>query len=544
MFLFANNLVLGIFIPIYKLYNFNMKKVTYSFLVVLLMSIISVQDIKADGGYAIEFDIKNYVDNQMIIAYHYAEQQYIFDTLTAIKSGQFVAQGDEALDPGMYIAFFPSIGKSFEFLVNKEEQHFKLSTDSKNFISNMSVKGSVENERFFGYLNYLTSQRTVRNGMTALLEKLNKEPEVNAKKIKEIETKVKALDEVVVAFQKDITKTHPNSFTAGIININTPVEVPAEIRKSETASFYYYRAHFFDNINMTDERFLRSPMLHQKIDLYVSDKVTIPNPDSIKVAVDRLLFLSEGNEEVFKFILVRMLNEYAKSKIVCMDAVYVHLVDNYYSKGKAEWIEAEQLKKIEEDADALRPLMCGQVAPDIAMETFDVPAKSASLHGMDSKYTVLFMWDPDCGHCKKSMPDMLKFYDDYKPKGVEVFAICTKTYKGASECTEFIEEKDMKRWLNVIDPYYRSRYKQIYNVKSTPVVYILNENKEILAKRIGADQMANVMDKIIERDKRVAEEEAKKKAEGSNTDSKTEKNTIEPIIKNPKKANIRKAVKD
>jgi hypothetical protein len=65
-----------------------------------------------------------------------------------------------------------------------------------------------------------------------------------------------------------------------------------------------------------------------------------------------------------------------------------------------------------------------------------------------------------------------------------------------------------------------------------------------LAKRIGADQMANVMDKIIERDKRVAEEEAKKKAEGSNTDSKTEKNTIEPIIKNPKKANIRKAVKD
>ena len=521
-----------------------MKKVTYSFLVVLLMSIISVQDIKADGGYAIEFDIKNYVDNQMIIAYHYAEQQYIFDTLTAIKSGQFVAQGDEALDPGMYIAFFPSIGKSFEFLVNKEEQHFKLSTDSKNFISNMSVKGSVENERFFGYLNYLTSQRTARNGMTALLEKLNKEPEVNAKKIKEIETKVKALDEVVVAFQKDITKTHPNSFTAGIININTPVEVPAEIRKSEIASFYYYRAHFFDNINMTDERFLRSPMLHQKIDLYVSDKVTIPNPDSIKVAVDRLLFLSEGNEEVFKFILVRMLNEYAKSKIVCMDAVYVHLVDNYYSKGKAEWIEAEQLKKIEEDADALRPLMCGQVAPDIAMETFDVPAKSASLHGMDSKYTVLFMWDPDCGHCKKSMPDMLKFYDDYKPKGVEVFAICTKTYKGASECTEFIEEKDMKRWLNVIDPYYRSRYKQIYNVKSTPVVYILNENKEILAKRIGADQMANVMDKIIERDKRVAEEEAKKKAEGSNTDSKTEKNTIEPIIKNPKKANIRKAVKD
>jgi thiol-disulfide isomerase/thioredoxin len=256
---------------------------------------------------------------------------------------------------------------------------------------------------------------------------------------------------------------------------------------------------------MTDERFLRSPMLHGKIDLYVSDKVTVPNPDSIMVAVDRLLKLSEGNDEIFKFILVRLLNEYAKSKIVCMDAVYVHLVDNYYSKGKADWIGEEQLKKIREDADALRPLMCGRIAPNVAMETFDVPAKATSLHGIDAKYTILFMWDPDCGHCKKSMPEMVKFYDDFKSRGVEVFAICTKTYKGVSECTEFIEEKDMKRWLNVIDPYYRSRYKQIYNVKSTPVVYILDENKKILAKRIGADQLADVMDKIIERDQKIAE---------------------------------------
>jgi len=62
----------------------------------------------------------------------------------------------------------------------------------------------------------------------------------------------------------------------------------------------------------------------------------------------------------------------------------------------------------------------------------------------------------------------------------------------------------------MIDPYYRSRYKQIYNVKSTPVIYILDEKKEILAKRIGADQIGEVMDKIIERDKKLAEEKANK----------------------------------
>ena len=516
-----------------------MKKITYALWAVVLIAIFSIQATNEEQGHAIEFELKNYANTQMIIAYHFGDKQYISDTLTATTSGQFLMKGEEELDPGMYIAFFPSIGKSFEFLVNKGEQHFKLTTDTQSFIPSMQVKGSAENKRFFGYLNYLTEQRTERNGISKLLEELKKDTETNKDKIKTLEDKIKSLDEVVVAYQKNIINNYPNSFTAGIIKINTPIDVPEDIRKDDVKSFYYYKEHFFDNMNLADERFLRTPMLHPKIDLYISDKVTVPHPDSVRIAVDRILKQSEGNEEVFKFALVRLLNVYAKSKIVCMDAVYVHLVDNYYSKGKAEWIDEEQLKKIKEDADALRPLLCGKTAPDIAMQTLSLPVTSKSLHGIKSKYTVLFMWDPDCGHCKKSMPDMVKFYDDYKSKGVEVYAICTKTYKGEAECKEFIEEKDMGRWLNMIDPYYRSRYKQIYNVKSTPVVYILDENKEILAKRIGAEQMGEVMNKIIERDKKLAEEKA-----NGGTKKDIEKKTIEPIIKDPKKAKVREEVKD
>ncbi|MFK7949370.1 MAG: redoxin domain-containing protein [Saprospiraceae bacterium] len=486
-----------------------MKKIRYVLWAIAIVAIFSIQATLEEEGHAIEFEIKNYADTQMIIAYHFGDKQYISDTLTATKPGHFLLKDKEELDPGMYIAFFPTIGKSFEFLINKGEQHFKLSTDTESFIPSMQVKGSAENTRFFGYLNYLTTKRTERNGMSKLLEQLKKDEATNKSKIEELEGKVKDLDEVVVAYQKGIIDKYPSSFTARIIQINTPIDVPEEVRKDEVKSFYYYKEHFFDNIHLDDDRFLRSPMLHPKIDLYVGDKVTVPHPDSVIIAVDRILKLSEGNEEVFKFALVRLLNLYAKSKIVCMDAVYVHLVDNYYAKGKADWIDEEQLKKIKEDADALRPLLCGRIAPDISMQTLSLPVESKSLHGIKSKYTILFMWDPDCGHCKKSMPDMLKFYDDYKSKGVEVYAICTKTYKGEAECKDFIKEKDMGRWLNMIDPYYRSRYKQIYNVKSTPVVYILDEKKEILAKRIGAEQMSEVMDKIIERDKKLAEEGTK-----------------------------------
>lgn len=515
-----------------------MKKITYVLWAAVLFAIFSIQATNEDNGYAIEFEIKNYTNTEMILAYHQGDKQYILDTLTATAAGTFKATGEEELKPGMYIAFFPSIGKSFEFLINRGEQNFKLITDTQNFIPLMQVEGSPENKLFFGYLNYLTTQRTERNGMSKLLEELKKDEANNSDKIKELEEKIKTLDEVVVKYQSDLIENNPNSFTTSIIKINTPVDVPDEVRKDEVKSFYYYKKHFFDNINMTDERLVRSPMLIQKLDLYVGDKVTVPHPDSVITAVDRILALADGDAEVLRFSLAHLLNTYAKSKIVCMDAVYVHLVDNYYSKGKAEWVGEEQLKKIKEDADALRPLLCGKIAPDIAMQTLSMPVESKSLHGIKSKYTILFMWDPDCGHCKKSMPDMVSFYDDFKSKGVEVFAICTKTYKGEAECKKFIEEKDMGRWLNLIDPYYRSRYKQIYNVKSTPVVYILDEKKEILAKRIGADQISDVMNKIIERDKKLAEE-----ANGA-TKKDIEKKTIEPIIKDPSKAKVNKVSKD
>ena len=96
------------------------------------------------------------------------------------------------------------------------------------------------------------------------------------------------------------------------------------------------------------------------------------------------------------------------------------------------------------------------------------------------------------------MPDVIKFYEEYRNKGVKLYAICHKNYKDTPSCAEFIKERpEMMTWLNLNDPYFRSRYPQIYDVKSTPQVYILDENKEIISKRIGAEQLGEVMEQLM-----------------------------------------------
>jgi thiol-disulfide isomerase/thioredoxin len=82
-------------------------------------------------------------------------------------------------------------------------------------------------------------------------------------------------------------------------------------------------------------------------------------------------------------------------------------------------------------------------------------------------------WDPECGHCKKATPFVVDFYQQYKDKGVEVLSICTKTGDDISECWSTVKERGMDIFVNTADQYLRSRYKSIYDVKTTPQIFIL-----------------------------------------------------------------------
>ena len=209
----------------------------------------------------------------------------------------------------------------------------------------------------------------------------------------------------------------------------------------------------------------------------------------------------DPKSELYKYYVVHFTNKAASSKIVGMDAVYVHMVDNYYAAGKAYWAEAEQMKTMIENANKLRPILIGETAPDLQMKTRD--GKDVSLHGVKAKYTILYFWAFDCGHCKKSTPIMKEIYEEWHPKGVEFFSICTKQSK-IEKCWEYIDEKEIGDWMHVTDKYMRF-YKE-YDITSTPTIFVLDENKQIISKRIGAEQLGEMLKRFEAIDQQKLEE--------------------------------------
>ncbi|MEM7104967.1 MAG: DUF5106 domain-containing protein [Bacteroidota bacterium] len=451
-----------------------------------------------DDGYRIEIKINNFNKDTIYLGYHLGSKQYIQDTIPIdSKKNIFIAEGEEMLPGGIYLIILPPDNRYFEIFIGGEnDQHFSLETDVEDLNGNANFKGSEENIRFFEYLKYIGDNKKELEQITAK-EKAETDP-VEIKKLQ------KAMDELnngVTQYQLDMIKKYPGSLLEAVIKLTMPPDIPnptTPMTDEEEANwrYQYFKSHYFDALNFADDRLLRTPLLENKIEYYVS-KLTVGIPDSIAVSVDYILEKAAANEEVFRFCLMHFLNKYATSKIVGMDAMYVHLVDNYYAKDKAPWVTEEVLANMTKRARELRPLLIGKKAPDIKIKTFD--KSPVSLWAFESSFTILYFWDPKCGHCNKVAPDMVKFANDYKDKGVRVFSVCTKD-REIEACAEAVIEKGFTDWTNTIaientDLYYRLNYA----IKSTPVIYILDENKVILSKNIGASQLPEVMDMMIMR---------------------------------------------
>lgn len=450
-------------------------------------------------GYKITVELENYEQTEAYLAGYIGETPYIIDTVVVDK-GIVVFSGEDHLEPGVYLVVLPPDNKFIQIFVDGNNQNFSLKANYADLDKQaFSIIGSPANKLFYEYVSFLSTKGPEARDLQEKIKTAEAEGKSTDKLLDDLDT----VNKSVKAYQKQLVKDHPDSPVSTWIKFGIETDIP-EFNGSESEvqfqRYIYRKNHFFDNVNFADSSLYRNPMLPKKVDYYL-EQLTPAAPDSIIVSVDYILKKVEPVEKTFRFYLSQLLNQYAEEAqtTVGMDAVYVHIVDNYYARGKAPWLDEENLKKIKLEADRRRPTLIGRRALNVKMRKED--GSKISLYDVQSKYTVLYFWRYDCSHCKKSTPHVVEFYKKFKNKGVEVFGTCVKLKeKDMEECWKYVHEKEMEDWINVVDPGNLSKFTAKFDTRITPRIFILDKDKKILINRIGAEQLEEVMEKIIEED--------------------------------------------
>lgn len=502
-----------------------MKIRTLSVLMLLLFGLTSIH--AQNKGYHIKVKLDGYKNDTCILGYRLGSKTYVKDTVVGRdKKGYFEFKKDTVLKGGVYLILTKPENYYFEFLVPKDdEQNITIQTkpEGADFTKNLKITGSPDNKAFVDYLHFLGDMSKVSRPLSEKMQDPKTSPEEKAK----IQEELNGVNQKVEQYQKDMIAKNPNYLSSKLIQASQQPKVPQEIQGDQKNAYLYYKAHYWDGFDWGDARLIRTPVFEQKIEFY-TDKLTIQDPDSVIVGVDYILqnVSKAGNKEMFQFAAAHLLNKYAKTKVICMDKVYVHIGSKYYCEGeKPDWIDQEQLDKICENVNDLRYSLCGQQAQPIELTNI-ATGKPINLYSIKSKFVVVYFWDPTCGNCTKNSKRLVPIYEKWKGKGLEIYGICSKNIDEIDQCKKKIEDVGIK-WINTTDKSYPlAVIKKMYNVKVNPFIFLLDKDKKIMYKRLDPDQIDEILtrelgapegalqEEINKKDKEVIDKELKNQGRG------------------------------
>lgn len=460
-----------------------------------------------DGNFHLEFKVEGVDDSMLVIANYFGLKQYYYDTAFAVSKNTFVLEKD-SIPGGIYLVVMPDKGSYFELIVDGIEKRIVLETKFGSLVEDMKVIESEENKLFYKFQRTMGEKGVLAEPYRKKIARYNADSTGSKKdSLKIAQDEINKISEGVVEYKLNFIKENENTFVSKIFKTSQEPEVPenAELKGEELNEwkYLYFKNHYLDDVDFTDNRLLRTPILGQKIEYYI-EKLTLQIPDSVNKAADLMAERARPNAEVFKYVVHWITNHYEKSKIMGMDGVFVHMADNYYCvENGAPWLDSATTAKICERAETLSPLLIGKVAQNIILPDTS-ETNWFNMNEIKADLTVLVFWSPTCGHCKKAIPQLNKeVHEVYKDSGVFVYGVCTELEN--VQMKSFIKNHKLE-FLNVSDSKeinenaydYLAKglttlnslnFRTIYDIFSTPQVYVLDKDKKIIAKKLGIEQL-------------------------------------------------------
>lgn len=466
-----------------------MRTLKYILLSVLALALALPSQARKKPNYQITLTIQNGRDSMLLLGYYFAKGNRVVDTAYKDSKGRFVFSSTADTLPQGLCFFANKDGNYADFVVYHEKPFFSFETREENWSQYMKVKGSAQNEFFLDFTRLDSEIGMDLNAKHRTLDSAAFEKYKNEKLI--------ALDSI----KSVLVENNPDMFLVKMLLVNKDIVPPVVDEKGDSLSDFQrrelYMAHYFDNIALEDNAIIHTPkaVFYDRVMSYFDKQLKYAPPQYIIEHIDPMLDRAKAAPDVFMYLVNTLTQKYLQSPVMVYDEVYVHLVQKYYASDDNFWSSPSSIEKETIRAAKWDRLLVGREAPELILyDTLRVPH---SLHSLDAKWKLLVFWSPNCGHCQHIIPEVYRVFEQYHEQyNIVAFTILSDPDdKTRKEWKTFLKEHDMTdpAWLSLDGGEANVDWHDVYDITSTPQIYLIDENNIIQAKKLGETSIENVI---------------------------------------------------
>ena len=514
-------------------------------------------------GYNIKVKMPKLKNDSLILGHHFATMLIPDDTLVLNSRGEGYFKGKEKLKEGMYFIFLPS-KNTFDFIIGKDQQ-FTVMNDTTDLTRNLRIDGCEENKVFIDYQAFLDKQRTKANKLSEERKTAKGDAQkMIDQKLRQINEEVNKKANTIIAANPDLFFP---KFLKATLEIKIPQTVKGQEARYYYYRGQYFKYFDFTDARLLRSPIYENKLDYylDKIIPKMSDSVIVQVDkliDGIRHDKELFrymlvhLFQKYGKGEIMGYenVYVHIAEKYYIPDAEWSEREYIEelkgkvkrkkpgLVGNIAPEIKMNLLPSDPsaIEALHDQLDGLKakgneylkdePLIQGEVKvfkinyPNYTDSAAEAQVKInhlativedefmpgfegyASLHQIDTKYTLMWFWEPDCSHCKEMTPKLVKAYKDkkLKEKGVAVFAVYLnrninewdRYVDHIGKWFDFVLKNNMAQFVNVWEPFGYEHFRDKFDISSSPVLYLLDKDKKIIAKRIGYDQAISIIEEI------------------------------------------------
>ena len=160
-----------------------------------------------------------------------------------------------------------------------------------------------------------------------------------------------------------------------------------------------------------------------------------------------------------------------------------------------EWQNSKMGKQLAADIEALRRTAIGKSAPAFSLP--DQNGKTIHLSQFKGKYVLVDFWASWCGPCRGENPNVVKAYNQYHPKGLEILGVSLDDNNYKTAWTAAIRQ-DGLIWTQVSDlKGFKSEAAQLYAVKSIPQNFLIDPKGVIVAVNLRGEELGKKLEALL-----------------------------------------------